>query len=65
MVDDVDNVVVEAGGVGAGVSVEFELIVVGAKEASASPNKDITASSFSNHSMKYCYCFSKNSDKSM
>jgi hypothetical protein len=39
--DDDDEVVVEAAGGGAGVSVEFELIVVNARGTSRSPNKTI------------------------
>lgn len=39
--DDDDEVVVEAAGAGAGVSVEFELIVVNARGTSRSPNKTI------------------------
>jgi hypothetical protein len=67
MVDDVDNVVVGAAGAGTGVSVEFELIVVGKRGASESPNKAIASSSpliilrLHHHlinSMRYFYCCS-------
>jgi len=40
--DDDDEVVVKATGVRAGVSVEFELIVVNARGISWSPNKTIS-----------------------